>query len=39
VRSIASEPPIIQPYFWRRLGLGAAATVALLVVLGRRLRR
>jgi creatinine amidohydrolase/Fe(II)-dependent formamide hydrolase-like protein len=39
VRSIASEPPIIQPYFWRRLGLGAAAAVALLVVLGRRLSR
>jgi hypothetical protein len=39
VRSIASEPPIIQPYFWRRLGLGAAAAVALLVVLGRRLGR
>jgi len=39
VRSIASEPAIIQPYFWRRLGLGAAAAVALLVVLRRRLRR
>lgn len=39
VRSIASGPPIIQPYFWRRLGLGAAAAVALLVILGRRLLR
>jgi hypothetical protein len=39
VRSIASEPAIIQPYFWRRLGLGAAAAIALLVVLGRRLNR
>jgi creatinine amidohydrolase/Fe(II)-dependent formamide hydrolase-like protein len=39
VRSIASDPPIIQPYFWRRLGLGMAAVVALLVLLGRRLLR
>jgi hypothetical protein len=39
VRSIASEPAIIQPYFWRRLGLGTAAVVALLVILGRRLLR
>ena len=39
VRSIASEPAIIQPYFWRRLGLGAAAAVALLAVLRRRLGR
>jgi creatinine amidohydrolase/Fe(II)-dependent formamide hydrolase-like protein len=39
VRTIASDPPIIQPYFWRRLGLGAAAVVALLVVLRRRLGR
>jgi creatinine amidohydrolase/Fe(II)-dependent formamide hydrolase-like protein len=36
VRSIASEPPIIQPYFWRRLGLGAAAVAALLAVVWRR---
>ena len=39
VRSIASDPPIIQPYFWRRLGLGAAAAGALLAVLARRLLR
>ena len=39
VRSIASEPAIIQPHFWRRLGLGAASAIALLVVVGRRLRR
>jgi hypothetical protein len=37
VRSIASEPAIIQPYFWRRLGLGTAAVLALAVLLGRRL--
>jgi len=24
VRSIASDPPIIQPGFWQRLGLAAA---------------
>ena len=39
VRSIASGPPIIQPYFWRRLGLGAAAAVVLLAILGRRFTR
>jgi creatinine amidohydrolase len=39
VRSIASEPAMIQPYFWRRLGLGTAAVVALAVLLGRRLMR
>ena len=39
VRSIASAPPFIQPYFWRRLGLAAAAVVALLALLGRRLAR
>ena len=36
---IASDPPIIQPYFWRRLGLAAAAAGALLAVLARRLLR
>jgi hypothetical protein len=30
---------MIQPYFWRRLGLGMAAVVALAVLLGRRLMR
>jgi len=39
VRSIASEPAMIQPYFWRRLGLGTAAALGLLVLLGRRLAR
>jgi hypothetical protein len=39
VRSIASDPPFIQPYFWRRLGLSAAAVVALLAILWRRLAR
>jgi creatinine amidohydrolase len=31
VRSIASDPAIIQPYFWRRLGV-AAALLALLIL-------
>lgn len=31
VRSIASDPAIIQPYFWPRLGL-AAALLALLIL-------
>jgi creatinine amidohydrolase/Fe(II)-dependent formamide hydrolase-like protein len=39
VRSIASEPALIQPYFWRRLGLSAAAVVALMMVLRQRLCR
>jgi hypothetical protein len=29
---------MIQPYFWRRLGLGTAAVLGLLLLLGRRLR-
>ena len=39
VRSIASEPAMIQPFFWRRLGLGTAAAMALLLLLGRRLAK
>jgi creatinine amidohydrolase/Fe(II)-dependent formamide hydrolase-like protein len=39
VRSIASEPVMIQPYFWRRLGLGMAAVLGLLLLLGRRMGR
>jgi len=33
VRSIASDPPIIQPYFWRAVGLAAAAVVAAVLAL------
>jgi creatinine amidohydrolase/Fe(II)-dependent formamide hydrolase-like protein len=29
IRSIASDPPIIQPYFWSRLAGGVAALIAL----------
>jgi len=32
VRSIASDHAIIQPYFWERVGLVAAAVLALLVL-------
>ena len=32
VRSIASDPPIIQPNFWPRLGLAALVVLALLVL-------
>ena len=33
VRSIASDPPIIQPYFWRAVGIAAAAVVAAVLAL------
>jgi len=33
VRSIASDPAIIQPQFWRRLGLAAAAVLLAFLVL------
>jgi hypothetical protein len=32
VRSIASDPALIQPQFWRRIGLAAAAVLALLIL-------
>jgi hypothetical protein len=32
VRSIASDPAIIQPHFWRRAGLVAALLLAFLVL-------
>jgi creatinine amidohydrolase len=32
VRSIASDPAVIQPHFWRRVGLAAAAVLALLLL-------
>jgi creatinine amidohydrolase len=32
VRSIASDPAIIQPHFWRRVGLVAAVALALLIL-------
>lgn len=38
VRSIASDPPIIQPGFWQRLGLVAAGVGALGLWLGLRRR-
>jgi hypothetical protein len=31
VRSIASDPPIIQPYFWSRLAGAVAALIALVL--------
>jgi hypothetical protein len=31
VRSIASDPPFIQPGFWQRLGLGMAVAAVLLL--------
>ncbi|MBI4517271.1 MAG: creatininase family protein [Deltaproteobacteria bacterium] len=33
VRSIASDPAIIQPQFWRRLGLAAAALIVVALLL------
>lgn len=39
VRSIASDPAIIQPTFWPRLAATTVATVALAVVLSRAFRR
>jgi creatinine amidohydrolase len=32
VRSIASDPVLIQPQFWRRIGLAAAVVLALLIL-------
>ena len=33
VRSIASDPPIIQPHFWSRIGWVSAAVIAALLLL------
>jgi creatinine amidohydrolase len=32
VRSIASDPAMIQPHFWRRMGIAAAIVLALLIL-------